>query len=192
MTDAATGQTDELIRTRRLDLHLLPADDVVRLCEDPGDPAPWIGRAYTNPHRVLVDDPGPLPYRARQVREDPMVNRWLVRLIVLRTSSEVIGNIGLHGAPDPAGMVEVGLSIHPAFRRQGYATEAAIRMLQWACDQPGVRTLRWSVSPDNAPSIRIAEGLGFRHVGEQMDEQDGLELVYELPSAEFVARHGGH
>jgi RimJ/RimL family protein N-acetyltransferase len=191
MTDAATARSDELIRTRRLDLHLLPAHDVVRLFENPEDPAPWIGRPYANPYRVLVDDPGPLPYRARQVREDPSVNRWLVRLVVLRDRGDVIGNLGLHGAPNEAGMVEVGLSIHPAFRRRGYATEAAIGMLLWACDQAGVRTLRWSAIPDNVPSIRIAEALGFRHVGEQMDEEDGLELVYEVPAAEFAARHGG-
>lgn len=183
--------TDELIRTERLDLHLLPAADVVRLFEDPESPEPWLGRPYTNPHRVLVDDPGPLPYRARQVREDPAVNRWLVRLIVLRETGEVIGNIGLHGAPNEAGMVEVGLSIHPAFRRRGHATEATIGILRWASDQPGVRTLRYSVGPWNTPSIRIAEGLGFRQVGEQMDEEDGLELVYELGAAEFIARQGG-
>jgi RimJ/RimL family protein N-acetyltransferase len=64
-------------------------------------------------------------------------------------------------------------------------------MLLWASAQPGVRTLRWSVGPWNAPSIRIAEGLGFAHVGEQMDEEDGPELVYETPAPAFAARHGG-
>ena len=39
--------------------------------------------------------------------------------------------------------------------------------------------MRASIAPDNAPSLRIAERLGLRRVGEQIDEIDGLELVFE-------------
>jgi L-amino acid N-acyltransferase YncA len=43
------------------------------------------------------------------------------------------------------------------------------------------------MSPDNEPSLRLAQTFGFKQVGEQIDEIDGLELVFEKtwpPAAE--------
>jgi len=42
-----------------------------------------------------------------------------------------------------------------------------------------VSAVRASIAPENEPSLRIAKRLGFRRIGEQMDEVDGLELVFE-------------
>jgi RimJ/RimL family protein N-acetyltransferase len=36
-----------------------------------------------------------------------------------------------------------------------------------------------SVSPENAPSLAVIRKLGFEQTGEQWDEEDGLELVFE-------------
>jgi len=47
----------------------------------------------------------------------------------------------------------------------------------------GARVLRASVAPQNAPSLALVQGAGFVHVGVEMDEIDGLELVYERPAA---------
>ena len=41
--------------------------------------------------------------------------------------------------------------------------------------------LRASISPDNAASLATLAKFPFIHVGDQMDEIDGLELVFELP-----------
>jgi RimJ/RimL family protein N-acetyltransferase len=42
------------------------------------------------------------------------------------------------------------------------------------------------VGVDNAASLALASKLGFTRIGEQMDERDGLEIVFELvrPSTE--------
>jgi RimJ/RimL family protein N-acetyltransferase len=42
-----------------------------------------------------------------------------------------------------------------------------------------------SVSPENAASLAVVRKLGFERTGERMDEEDGLEHVFEL------RRHGG-
>ncbi len=181
----------ELIDTERLELRLLSVDDIVALLDDPDGPSPWQGRPYTNPHRVLMDDPGPLPWRVASVRVDPSVNIWLVRLIVLRQTREVIGHVGFHDAPNPDGMIEVGITVHPAFRGRGYAREALVGLWRWGVGRAGVHRLRYTVSPENRTSVRIVEGFGFGRAGRQIDEIDGPEDIYEMGATEFTERFGG-
>ncbi len=52
-------------------------------------------------------------------------------------------------------------------------------LFDWAHAQ-GVDRFRASVSPDNVPSLAIVQGLGFRQTGVQIDDIDGVELVFEL------------
>jgi hypothetical protein len=44
-----------------------------------------------------------------------------------------------------------------------------------------VTTVRATISPDNLPSLAVVTAAQFRHVGEQWDEVDGTELIFELP-----------
>lgn len=99
---------------------------------------------------------------------------------------EVIGTISFHGAPNDNGMIEIGLEIVPQFRNQGYAKEALIGMWTWVCAQEGVSTLRYTVSPSNAPSIAIIEGFQFTYIGDQIDEEDGPERIYEMSVQDFL------
>jgi RimJ/RimL family protein N-acetyltransferase len=78
-------------------------------------------------------------------------------------------------------MVEVGYSIDPRFRRQGYARAALRALLERAAAEPGVRTFRATISPDNAASRDLVLAHGLVAVGEQWDDEDGLEIIYEVP-----------
>jgi len=125
-----------------------------------------------------------LRLRLRQMREDAAVQPWLVRAMVSRDRERgMLGHIGFHGPPDERGMAELGYTVFPPFRRRGYALEAARGMMDWALREHGVRLFRLSISPDNAPSLAMAAKMGFRQVGEQIDDEDGLELVLELARA---------
>ena len=53
-------------------------------------------------------------------------------------------------------------------------------MWRWAAEH-GARVLRASISPDNEPSLALIDKAGFVEVGSQMDEIDGLELIFEKP-----------
>jgi len=122
-----------------------------------------------------------LRLRLRQMGEDEGVQPWLVRAIVSRDRERgMLGHIGFHGRPDGRGAAELGYTVLPPFRRRGYALEAAQGLMDWAARQHGVRLFRLSIAPDNAPSLAMAAKMGFRHVGEQMDDEDGLELVFEI------------
>lgn len=77
-------------------------------------------------------------------------------------------------------MVEIGYQVLAEHRRCGYATEAAQGMWDWAA-QHGARVLRASIAPENVPSLALVRRAGFDEVGQQIDEIDGLELVFEKP-----------
>ena len=121
--------------------------------------------------------------RRDQMRRDPSEQPWLLRGIVSREVPPVaIGQIGFHEPPGADGYVEIGYMVFPEHRRRGYAEEATRAMISWAGEQPGVRGIRASVSPDNEPSLNLVRKLGFAQTGSQIDEIDGLELVFELPT----------
>ena len=123
-----------------------------------------------------------LRYRLTQLAVDPTIREWLGRAIVWTGEDgarHVIGSIGFHGAPDELGRLEIGYKVEPAFRRRGIAREAAAAMFDWAYREHGIRRFVASISPANEPSLRLASGFGFTQVGEQIDDIDGLELVFE-------------
>jgi RimJ/RimL family protein N-acetyltransferase len=121
--------------------------------------------------------------RAQQLRLRPSDTPWLLRAILLRTTDgelQAIGYLNFHGGPDERGMVEVGYTLLPEARGQGYAIEAVRAAFDWATRVHGIHLFRASVAPDNERSLNLINKLGFRQTGEQWDEVDGLELVFEL------------
>lgn len=131
------------------------------------------------------DDMGLLRLRFEQARRRPDELPWLLRAMVLRDgTNELVGHINFHGAPDDAGIAELGYTVLPAHRRRGYARESVLAMMAWASEEHGVRRFRLSIAPTNVPSLALARSLGFRQTGVQWDEEDGEELVFETMNAE--------
>jgi RimJ/RimL family protein N-acetyltransferase len=119
---------------------------------------------------------------ARQALEaDSEYGPWAARLLLLKPTLQTIGHIRFHSRPI-GDAVELGYAVFTPWRRQGYATEAAQGAMRWAAAQHGVRRFIASVRPDNLPSQRVVAKLGFRKVGQQLDEIDGVEDVLHLDS----------
>jgi len=181
-----------LIETDRLELILIEANEMITLYETPEEFSIYRGKNFSNPHRVLMDDSGPLRWRVTQVKEDPSLAIWLIRWIVDKTTREIVGGISFHAKPDDSGMIEVGLGIHPDFQNKGIGAEALEGMWSWVIDQPGVKTLRYTVSESNAPSIRLINKFGFENVGIQIDEEDGPEIIFEMSADRFRSMGDRH
>ena len=120
--------------------------------------------------------------RLRQMRENPGFCEWCPYAVVLE--GRMIGHAGYHGPPGvnavgKAEAVEIGYTTEQPYRGRGYATEAAGMLLRQA-EERGIRHFIASCSPTNEPSLAVIRKLGFTHTGEAMDEEDGLELVFEL------------
>lgn len=123
-----------------------------------------------------------LKFRLAQLSADPSIRQWLGRAIVFVGEDgdrHVVGSIGFHGPPDSEGRLEIGYSIDPPYRRRGFASEAIGALLDWAHARYGIDRFVASISPGNQASLRLASHFGFKQVGEQMDDIDGLEYVLE-------------
>ena len=176
---------EEMIATPRLELHHICVDDLLSLFESPEDVSIYEGKPYSNPHRILMDESGPLRWRVPQVRSNPLVNKWFVRWMVEKSTREIVGSVSFHGPPDEQGMMEIGLGVHSNFQRRGYAVEALTGMWSWVVEQPGVELLRYTVAPDNLASVALVEKFGFERVGQQIDPEDGPEDIYEMSAVDF-------
>lgn len=118
--------------------------------------------------------------RLAQLATDPESQKWIARAVVDETQEVVVGHAGYHGPPDKDGMVEIGYSVDVAYRRRGYARAMLRELLRRANTDPRVKTVRATISPDNVAFLATIQGFGFTQTGEQWDEEDGLELVFEI------------
>jgi RimJ/RimL family protein N-acetyltransferase len=76
---------------------------------------------------------------------------------------------------------DLGYWLAPDARGQGYATRAGALLLAWAEAQLGCSTVCLEVEADNAPSIAVAERLGFvRAHGVERTVDDRRLRVYQL------------
>ena len=105
--------------------------------------------------------------------------------MVRRETHEFVGEIGFHGTPGTNALgeldaIELGYTVEPAFRRQGFAEEAIRGMMAWAQARSISRFME-SIGPTNTPSLALAAKLGFTEIARVIDEEgDGPEIVFEL------------
>lgn len=140
-----------------------------------------ISAQFVSPYLMGPDCMSLWRFRSAQTIGNPFDIPWVTRLIRDPEITMPVGVAGFHGAPDTAGTVEIGYRVDPAWRRRGYAKRSIEILLAAARSHPDVETVRASVRPDNTPSIALVTIYGFTPVGEQWDEEDGLETIYELP-----------
>jgi len=132
-------------------------------------------------------NPGPWAQRRLdQLRADPTLQPWLLRAMVSRSESTMVGHIGFHALPGDKsldelapGGVEFGYTVFEQWRRRGYAREAAQSLMKWAHQVHGVTRFVLSISPTNFASLELARRLDFRRIGSHVDDEDGPEDIFE-------------
>jgi ribosomal-protein-alanine N-acetyltransferase len=137
---------------------------------------------FAIPDEFPGDAIGLVRFRRGQVARDASWLPWSLRAVVVRAPERsMAGYANFHGPPGvndlgTPGAAETGYTIFAAYRGRGFATEAAQAMMDWAASEHGVRHFISGVTPDNAPSLRVNDKLGFRRTGDVVDG----EIIFEL------------
>lgn len=82
---------------------------------------------------------------------------WIIR----RADRVVIGSEDFKAPPEAAGSVEIGYGLASAFEHQGYMTEAAGALCDWAFTREDIRCILAETEKDNLPSQNVLKRLGF-------------------------------
>lgn len=153
-----------MLRTDRLDLRPISADDVAVVEAVYGDPATMT----TMPWRLL-----PSRAAAETWLEDRLSEQADTRHGFYVITDRAGTLIGLCGFLPRGEQFEIGWAIRQPHWGHGFATEAAAAVLSSARDQATFAVIR----PSNLASIRVAEKIGLRFDREDDDEYGPL-LVY--------------
>jgi ribosomal-protein-alanine N-acetyltransferase len=176
-----------LILTPRLQLWQMPAEFLDASLDRP--PAELDGDFAVHPEWL-----GQLRFialRRGQYEREPGYSQWGVWAIVERGARRMVGHISFHTTPNAEYLrryvteaVEFGYAVYPEFRTQGFATEAARALIDWAAREQRQRRFVMSISPANPHSQAIARRLGFVKIAQWEDDEDGTEEVFLLEIAD--------
>jgi RimJ/RimL family protein N-acetyltransferase len=96
---------------------------------------------------------------------------WLATVIVERSSSAVVGDVGLCWRSVEHRTGEVGFIVRPAYQGRGYATEAARALIDWGFRVFGLHRVIGRTEARNAASARVLERLGMRLEGRFVENE---------------------
>jgi [ribosomal protein S5]-alanine N-acetyltransferase len=82
-----------------------------------------------------------------------------------KTTDRCLGLVNYHDGHIRNKRVAIGYIVDPAYGRQGVATEAVSAMIRFCFQDLGLHRLQAFIHPDNAPSLKLIEKLGFRREG---------------------------
>lgn len=119
------------------------------------------------------------------VHADPV--RPVFHAVVERDTGTLIGWAGLsvpEFLPELLPAVEVGWRLGSAHRGRGYATEAAAAALSWGFDTLGLEEIVSIHEPDNVPSGRVMDRLGFGPASATTDPVRDIPLLVRRLTAD--------
>jgi [ribosomal protein S5]-alanine N-acetyltransferase len=99
--------------------------------------------------------------------------------IIHKIDNVMIGMCAFTGPPDADGVVEMAYGIAPPFQGKGYATEAAVALVEFASQNGRVRTICAHTLPEINASTHVLEKCGFRKTGEIIDSENNLVWRWE-------------
>jgi ribosomal-protein-alanine N-acetyltransferase len=126
-----------------------------------------------------------MPHSLELLKLNPALRHWWTYLFVHKRDSKLVGIGGFKGAPDAAGMVEIGYAIAPAYRRKGLATEAARGLLAFAFAHESVMSVQAHTLKDGFESIGVLRKVGMRLAGKFYDAEDGDVLRWIITRDEW-------
>jgi RimJ/RimL family protein N-acetyltransferase len=106
--------------------------------------------------------------------------------VVERESGALVGEVGFADfhremTPSFGDTPEMGWILSGAVHGRGYATEAVAAALRWADENMRRPKVGCMINPENIPSLRVAEKVGFRETA-RTSYHDEPVIVFERPT----------
>ena len=119
-------------------------------------------------------------------QDDHGVQYWP---IFLRSSHEHVGCCGLRPYRPPSNIYEIGFHIRSRHWGNGYATEAAHRVIAYAFEDLNAHGLFAGHNPQNTASRHLLRKLGFRYTHDEFYAPTGLQHPsYMMTADEYRLR----
>jgi RimJ/RimL family protein N-acetyltransferase len=120
---------------------------------------------------------------------------WLGAAVIERATGTTVGDVSMHWVSEKDRTAEIGFIFLPRHQGQGFATEAARAMLDWAFGAAGLHRVVGHLEARNAASARVLEKLGMRREAHFVENewvkgewQSGL--LYAILDREWTNRSG--
>lgn len=153
-----------ILKTERLGIRELTPKDAPELAKVLCDPA---SMAYY-PRPLTMDEVA--QWIARNIRRYQVYGYGLWALELL-TDNSFVGECGITiQRIDNELLPELGFHVLPMYRRQGFATEASISILQYAASQFNLRAVYSYCEKDNTPSQKNMFKVGLSYCKEYTEE----------------------
>jgi ribosomal-protein-alanine N-acetyltransferase len=112
---------------------------------------------------------------------------WWTYVFIDDKRGALVGSGGFAGRPSAEGIVELGYETAPAFRRRGYAREAAGGLLSFAFGRPEIAAVDAHTLAERNASTRVLERNGFKHLGVVEHPDDGTLWHWRVTRTEWAA-----
>lgn len=94
----------------------------------------------------------------------PEKGEWLQIAIHDRVNNNLLGDLALHSVIGDDAIYEIGFTIATIHQRQGFAREAASKLMEKLSTDVGATKIVAHTDRRNTASIKLLEALGFQHV----------------------------
>lgn len=113
--------------------------------------------------------------------------------LILIAEDKLIGHMVFHPWFAPR-TYEIGWVLHPAYHRQGYASEAALALLRYGFEEMKLHRIIATCQPQNPASYGVMEKIGMRREGHfqqciyRGDDQWWDEYFYAILAHEWASQ----
>lgn len=126
------------------------------------------------------------PYRAytvaliRYLQKEYSKGRYYDFAVVLKSNGKMIGTVGFTSYDEKNSVAEVGYIINPAYRNNGYATEALSAITEFAFCKLGVNRVEARYVKENIASLCVMKKCGMTFEGIMRQRLFGNGKYYDV------------
>lgn len=116
---------------------------------------------------------------------DPSPTGWDGYFFIHPQEGMLVGNGGFKGPPDEAGTVEIGYEIATEYWNQGFATEAARGMIDYAFAHQEVQAVIAHTLAEKNASNSVLQKVGMKFAAEVADPEVGKIWRWQISRNEY-------